>query len=410
MLFSPHRWLRISLFNLLIVSVIGVILRYKILYPLPFVDQKHLLHGHSHFAFAGWISQALMALLVEYLARQKLQVSYKKYDRLLLLNLLSAYGMLIAFPIEGYGLYSISFSTASIFVSYVFAFIYWKDLNKLKGNQLSHTWFKGALVFNAISSAGAFSLATMMVTKTINQNWYLAAIYFFLHFQYNGWFFFSCMGLLYNKLQPYIPDTGKLKLICRLFLLACIPAYFLSALWLDFPFIIYLLVIIAALAQVIAWGMLVRLIYQNRDSIKTTIPKSASWVLGLSALALSIKLLLQAGSVIPALSNLAFGFRSIVIGYLHLVLLAVITLFILGYMFSLKQLQITKTALAALWIFTAGIFFNELLLMIQGVSAMYYVNIPHMNELLLVAALVLFTGLLVLNVSQLKKADKNYSS
>lgn len=144
--------------------------------------------------------------------------------------------------------------------------------------------------------------------------------------------------------------------------------------------------------------------------IKKQIPTSASWVLGFSALALSIKLLLQAGSVIPALSNLAFGFRSIVIGYLHLVLLAVITLFILGYMFSMKQLQITKSALAALWIFTAGIFLNELLLMIQGVSAMYYINIPHMNELLLVAALVLFTGLLLLNVSQLKKADKSYSS
>ncbi len=403
MLFSPYRWLRISLLNFFIVSVIGVILRYKILYPLPFIDQKQLLHGHSHFAFAGWITQALMALLVDYLARQNLQVSYKKYERLLILNLFSAYGMLIAFPLQGYGLYSISFSTLSIFVSYAFAVIYWRDLGKLKGNQICHTWFKGALVFNAISSAGAFSLAAMMVTKTINQNWYLAAIYFFLHFQYNGWFFFSCMGLLYDKIQPLITDTGKLKLICILFLLACIPAYFLSALWLDFPFAIYLLVIIAALSQVAAWGMLVKLIYVNRNSVKRQMPKTASWILGLSGLALSIKLLLQAGSVIPALSTLAFGFRSIIIGYLHLVLLAVISLFILGYMFSMKQLVISKTAVVALWIFTAGIFINELMLMIQGVSAMYYINVPHINELLLAASVLLFTGLLALNISQVQR-------
>ena len=403
MLFSPHRWLRVSLFNFLIVSVIGVILRYKILYPLPFIDQKQLLHGHSHFAFAGWISQVLMALLVDYLARQNLQVSYKKYELLLKLNLLTAYGMLIAFPLQGYGLYSISFSTLSIFVSYAFAVTYWRDLNKLKLNNISHTWFKGALVFNAISSAGAFSLAVMMVTKTINQNWYLAAIYFFLHFQYNGWFFFSCMGLLYHKIQAVISDTGKLKLICLLFSLSCIPAYLLSALWLDFPLAIYILVIAAALSQLTAWVMLVKLIYAKRTPLKKLIPTTASWVLGLSALALTIKLILQAGSVIPALSTLAFGFRSIVIGYLHLVLLAVISLFILGYMFSMKQLIVSKTALAALWIFTAGIFINELLLMIQGVSAMYYINLPHINELLLAASVLLFTGLLALNISQVKR-------
>ncbi|MGB4845177.1 MAG: hypothetical protein WBP16_11990, partial [Ferruginibacter sp.] len=101
---SPlFRWLKIALINLLIVATLGVVLRYKILFPLPFVDQKHLLHGHSHFAFAGWITQALMTLLVIYLARQTEKPIYKKYRWLLLANLLTAYGMLIAFPIEGYG-------------------------------------------------------------------------------------------------------------------------------------------------------------------------------------------------------------------------------------------------------------------------------------------------------------------
>lgn len=403
MLFSPHRWLRISILNLLIVSVIGVILRYKILYSLPFFDQKHLLHGHSHFAFAGWITQALMALLVTYLCRQNATIVFKKYERLLIINLITAYGMLISFPIEGYGFFSILFSTLSIFVSYTFAIIYWKDLNRLPEKSISHYWFKAALIFNAISSAGAFSLAIMMVTKTIHQNWYLAAIYFFLHFQYNGWFFFSCMGLLNEKIQPLVSENSKLKKIFWLFAIACIPAYFLSALWLKIPLIIYVLVIAAALLQVIAWGWLVKLIKNNWRLIKQQIPPTATWILAFSAAALSIKLLLQLGSVIPALSDLAFGFRPIVIGYLHLVLLGVITLFILGYIFAFKQLFISKTSLMALWIFTAGILFNETLLMIQGVSAMYYVNVPYINELLLFAALLMFSGLLVLNMSQVKR-------
>ena len=134
MVMPPARWLKIALFNLLIVATIGVILRYKILFPLPFVDQKHLLHGHSHFAFAGWITQAIMTLLVIYLANQTGTAVYKRYRWLLAANLFSAYGMLIAFPIEGYGLYSIIFSTLSIFVSYVFAVFYWRDVNKLAAN------------------------------------------------------------------------------------------------------------------------------------------------------------------------------------------------------------------------------------------------------------------------------------
>ena len=96
-----QRWLKICLFNLLLVATIGVILRYKIAFSLPFIDQKHLLHGHSHFAFAGWITQALMVLLVAYLAKKKGENTFKKYRFILNANLVTAYAMLIAFPIEG---------------------------------------------------------------------------------------------------------------------------------------------------------------------------------------------------------------------------------------------------------------------------------------------------------------------
>ena len=65
------QWLRVAFFNLFLVACIGVILRYKIAFSLPFIDQKHLLHGHSHFAFSGWITHVLYVLLV-------IQLSYKK--------------------------------------------------------------------------------------------------------------------------------------------------------------------------------------------------------------------------------------------------------------------------------------------------------------------------------------------
>ncbi len=400
-----QRWIKIALFNLLIVASIGVVLRYKIAFSLPIVDQKHLLHGHSHFAFAGWISQAIMVLLVAFLAKQNGDTVYKRYHWLLYANLITAYGMLITFPIEGYGLYSIIFSTLSIFVSYFFAARYWKDLNKLPGKNVVHHWFKAALFFNVFSSLGAFALAGMMAAKIVHQNWYLAAEYFYLHFQYNGWFFFAGMGLLTSKLVTYA-NAAVLKRVFLLFFLALVPAYFLSALWMPVPLWVYIVVIVAAFAQVLGWYYTIITIKKQLPVLKATLPPVAKWLLLFPGLALSIKLLLQLCSTIPSLSTLAFGFRPIVIGYLHLVLLGVITLFLVGYMLAGNVLCINKKTIAGVIIFTSGIVINEIFLMAQGVAALTYNNIPFINECLLIAALIMFTGLLLLVISQ----NKNYKS
>jgi hypothetical protein len=397
---SPlRRWLQISFLNLLIVSLLGVTLRYKIAFSFPYLDQKHLLHGHSHFAFAGWITQALMVLLVQYLSQYKAGNVYKEYHLLLTANCITAYGMLIFFPLQGYGLGSIIFSTLSIFVSYFFAVRYWKDLDNLPIKNTSHYWFKAALLFSVLSSLGAFSLAFIMATKTIHQSWYLAAVYFFLHFQYNGWFFFAGMGLLISKIEKLFSTNKQLKTIFWLFCLACVPAYFLSALWMPIPVSIYLLVIAAAIAQVIAWCLLVRLMFNNKTTIKLVLNDKSRWLFLLAGIALTIKLLLQLGSTHPALSQLAFGFRPIVIGYLHLVLLGVITIFILGYIISIDLIARGKYFMPGIRIFIAGIIINEILLMLQGTLGLSYSIVPFINELLLIAALIMFSGILLFNIN-----------
>ncbi|MFT4018461.1 MAG: hypothetical protein QM668_15965 [Agriterribacter sp.] len=399
--FTIHRYTKLALLNLLLVALAGFILRYKILFSLPFIDQKHLLHGHSHFAFSGWVTHVLMLLLMQYLLKQKNEAVFKKYKWVINANLITAYGMLISFPIQGYGLYSIIFSTLSIFVSYVFAYMFWKDLNSLPEKSISHWWIKAALLFNILSSVGAFSLAFMMATKTIHQNWYLAAVYFFLHFQYNGWFFFACMGLASAAFLYTIPVPVQKK-IFWLFAAACIPAYVLSALWLPIPQWSFALVVLAAFSQIAGWIIMVQHIKKRFAQIKPLISKNALWLFALSGIALTIKLLLQLGSVIPSLSKLAFGFRPIVIGYLHLILLGVITLFLLAFMMVEKNIQIKPLALTAVKIFTAGVILNEFLLMLQGIAAISFIALPYINELLLAAAFILVSGIFLLNISQQK--------
>lgn len=187
-----------------------------------------------------------------------------------------------------------------------------------------------------------------------------------------------------------------------MFAAACVPAYFLSALWLPIPLWVYVMVVIAAFSQLAGWIMILQQVKIQLPFIKVAANTLSRWILLLSTIALTIKLLLQLGSTIPSLSNIAFGFRPIVIGYLHLILLGVITLFLLGFMLAEKSIMPNPVTSWGIKVFTAGVIINELFLMTQGITAMNYQPLPFINEALLFAACIIFTGIILLNISQQK--------
>ncbi|HEX7691067.1 MAG TPA: hypothetical protein VF408_01695, partial [Sediminibacterium sp.] len=165
-----------------------------------------------------------------------------------------------------------------------------------------------------------------------------------------------------------------------------------------------ILVIAAAIFQVVAWVWFLLRANAAFQIWHGHLPAAAKWLLKLSGIAFSIKLLLQLVSVLPALSKLAFGFRPVVIGYLHLVLLAVISLSLLGYCLALGALKINRPLRAGITLLVAGILLNELVLMIQGMAAMYYRYIPYLNEMLLGVAAIIFVSLILVNTSQKRTA------
>lgn len=387
--------LKFSFLNLFIVALLGTLMRYKIGFEFPYFDQKHIQHSHSHFAFAGWITHTIYVLLVFFLQNNsKAPLNEKRYNLLLSLNLISAYAMLIAFFMFGYNAISITFSTLSVITGYAFSYFFIKDLKKLTQPNLPANWFRAALLLNVLSSAGTFALAYMMATKNLHQDWYLASVYYYLHFQYNGFFIFSCFGLFISRLDISETYVKPLKHVFILYCLAVVPAYFLSTLWMKLPVWLYSLVIIAAVLQCIAWAKFLWVVAKNRVQIQ--LPRFANWLFLLVAASMSIKLLLQLGSVIPQVSKLAFGFRNIVIAYLHLILLAVITGFLLAYIFSYILKNQPKKIIAALWIFTFGVYLNELILGIIGIASFSYNTIPYGHIGLLVAALIMLIGVFIL--------------
>lgn len=396
---SIKNWLRISVINLLLVAVVGALMRYKIAFSFPFFNQKYLLHAHSHFAFFGWVTQMLFVFMILFLARYTEGRNIKKYNIILVGNLICSYMMLVFFTQQGYGPISIVFSTLSVLVSYLFSYWYWQDLRKLK-NHPSKNWFIASLIFNVLSAAGTFFLAYMMYSRTIDQNGYLASLYFYLHFQYNGWFFFAAMGLLIAWLLQKYPQVVISKNVFLYFALTCVPAYFLSTLWAKLPLWLYALVVVAAVLQVVAWVLFLSNI---KKTIKLPAIKNYNLVnllFVLVAFSLSIKFILQLGSTIPIVSKLAFGFRPIVIAYLHLILLAVFTLFLLAYAYIQGFFGSLKTIKTGIIITTVGIFANEFILLVQGLAAFSYTPVLFVNELLFGAALTIFTGVLVLVISR----------
>jgi hypothetical protein len=395
------KWLRNSFFSLLLVALLGTILRYKIAFPLPYIDQRNLLHGHSHFAFSGWITQALMALIISRLPSFLPNYDIKKFRLPLWVNLVSAYGMLLSFPFEGYGPVSIFFSNLQILGTVIFMIRLWKAINTCSVQSVSLKWYKAASFFNVFSALGAFSLAYMLATRHLNQQVYLGSVYFFLHFQYNGWFSFVILGLLSEMLEQQGIDKSKLNRLYYGFLIACIPAYGLSIMWVKMGPVIYSLVVLAAIIQfmttikLLQYAISVQLFKKIKDGF-------AGKILVLSLFAFVIKILLQLGSTIPSLSKLAFGFRPIVIGYLHLVLLGFASLFILGYSAMSRFIAHNSIARSGILIFIIGVIANELMLCIEGLAAIKYHSIPAVNTMLFLIALIMFSGLLIFNLKNKK--------
>jgi hypothetical protein len=247
-----------------------------------------------------------------------------------------------------------------------------------------------------------------MASRNFNENWYLAAVYFYLHFQYNGFFLFSCFGLALNALKDRYPQFPYSKNMFTLFFISAIPAYFLSVLWANIPLWLYLIVIVAAIVQLFGW--LKVLGYLKQVKVKVSAPDKLSlYVFLFVILAFTIKLFLQLGSTIPIIAKLAFGFRPIVIAYLHLVLLAIITVFLLVY--SYVQNLLHRNVLSALGFvfFLSGVFFNEVVLAVQGIASFSYFIVPHVNETLFIVALLLSMGTLLLFLSQVKKQSDRAS-
>lgn len=405
-------WAVMAILNLTLVGLLGLFMRLKMLLPMAWLNQKYLMHAHSHFAFAGWVSHALMLLMLQAIfSLRKVDRLPTRYAYLLAANLFTAYGMLVCFSLQGYGLFAIIFSSLSILISFVFSALAWRDIGRSALVPVVKQWFKASLFFLLLSALGTFALVYLMVSKHLDPQKQLASVYFYLHFQYNGWFLFSCMGLflhwLYVKRGLLICSTA----LFWLFFALVIPSYLLSVLWWKaFPVYLYFVLVLAVSVQFVLWcyffGKIWRTMRQGFAFVRWNKSTRIFWVISL--LGVLLKVSLQAASVVPALSQLVYAYRPIVIAYLHLVLLVIISLFILGLLFQHNLFAWNAWIHRCLMGFLLGVLLNELILTLQGIGALLGVYFPYCDIGLALAALLIVSSLLG-SLKQLSSASKSLS-
>lgn len=317
----------IGLFNFFIAALTGVALRAAPLYVLPF-NYSNFLHGHSHFAFGGWLTPALAWAVLRQMPEVTERMGQKHIRNVFILFFTSAYGMLFSFPFQGYGAISIFFSTVSIFATFYLAWRWWKALQS--DVSISSLFLRAAILFLLLSSAGPFATGPLAHFGYKEEPVYRNVVYFYLHFQYNGWFSFIVFAIISRTMIPNV------RLVRAFYLLTsgCVLSVFLSFLWSTPHSWYYLTGGFGAALQL--WGAILLIAAIRSEKNHRTHPHLFTFVL----CAMLLKLCLQLLSGIPYLASFTASHRIIIIAYLHLVMLGFLSTFILyllSGMFSIKK-------------------------------------------------------------------------
>lgn len=347
------KFYNISLLFLLMGGFMGLLLRYQLLYPVKGIVYTYLLHGHSHVMFLGWVFNVLIIAFAEEFA------PIKGFKPLFWFLQICVIGMLILFPLQGYGVYSITFSALHTAGAWLFIIVFFTST---KPSTLSVGLAKAALLFFALSTFGPVMLAYLKAHALEHSNLYRFSIYFYLHFQYNGFFVFGILSLLVKLLEGKLSSTEQrsIKRGSYTLIIACLPAFVLSMLWAEPGIVFNILGCVAAVAQLIGLYIILKTI--SKYLAAQHYPSIQKLLFVLSLTALVAKSILQLISAHPVAAAFANEYRTIAIAYLHLVLVGCISIFLLAWLIHKQVVNYNRWTIGLI---LAGFIGSEILLVIS---------------------------------------------
>src|SRR5690606_16631651 len=249
-----------------------------------------------------------------------------KHGILFWLTQVTLLGMLFTFPFQGYALYAIIFSTLFLCCSFVYFAFFTKHVRaEMKGSKALRC-VQAAFWYMVVSSIGLCAMGALIATLGPGSPWYRIAMYFYLHFQYNGWMVLALVGLfifLLERRGTKLPAQGFNRFFWALNL-GIVLSFFLSTLWTSPHGSLYVLGAMGALLQLGALGQLGIMLAKGKGL--PSFSKMQARLLRTATLFLTIKMLMQLLTSLPYFARLAFTYLDLTIGYLHLTFLGAISI------------------------------------------------------------------------------------
>lgn len=400
------RWIQVSWLFLIFAALAGTYLRLTAIMDLPLTQFRFFVHAHSHVAMLGWVYGAFFTLLLHCYLPPALQQK-KRWPILFWSAQATVLGMLLTFPVKGYWLLSIIFSTLHIFIYYGFIFLFYKGLARGPGNRhyLSWQYIKAGLFLFLISTFGPWAISIISAKGMAGSDVYFQSVYYYLHFQYNGFFTFILLGLflwLLEKQRAALPAKTVRSAFWLLFA-AIFPAYFLSLLGFDIPGALRHLATTSGLVQWAGIMALLAVFYANRKYLTEGKWNWKSLFLMAALLSLFLKFTMQLASGLPVLGKIAFRMpNTVVIGYIHLVMLGFVTCALMAILAHLKLFRLNGgPGHAGNALFLAGLIGSEVLLFLQGlIIYVYKGSVPGYPLWLFIFSLLMLGGLVLLLAQQ----------
>lgn len=390
----------IALGYFLLVGLLGIFLRLFFVTSIP-ANFRYVVHAHSHIALLGWVYIVLTTLIYKlYFTKAGKD---KIYLRIFLFTQVTLIGMLIAFPIQGYALYSIIFSTLFLFASYFFAWFVLKNIPDKYSHTYSFKCIRAALWYMVISSIGPWAIAVVMVTLGNTSIWYKLSIYFYLHFQYNAWFILALCGILFYILEKanVVIREKDFRSFFRYINYSIILTFFLSTLWVEPPFIFYILAGAGAILQFPAFLKLFTIVRRNWNFLKQKTSSFNLLLLKIAGVFLAVKIILQALTTFPYFATLSFNYIDFVVGYLHWVFLGIISITLFSFLQHFNLLRLPKKVF---WIYFAGFILSEILIFYKGTAI--WLALPFFSDYFLL--LVIVSSLIPISIAILLIKNLNY--
>ncbi len=360
----PAKAWPLLLLNLFTAAVAGTLMRLAFVVELPWMDYYNVLHAHSHFAMMGWAWPALYLLLYREFVPATARERSWRYLFLALIG--SAWALFVAFWAQGYALWSIVFSTLFLLLAYAFARRLWPHLPKgTPAGMLA----RAAIGFMALSTLALWAMPALMLTDLRGSAWYYMAVQFFLHFQFNGWFLFGIVALGFRMMETMGIELPAARVRRFLWWLSasCLMTYALAVTWSTPRPWLFALNSAGVLVQAVALGLFLALIRPHWRTVAARLDGPTRLLLGIALLAFVLKIAIQTAVVIPFIAKVAYTIRNFVIGFIHLILLGVVTCGLLGFS-AFRQMWPARTAPARLGLalFVGGLIGTETWLFLQG--------------------------------------------